>query len=220
MGDTPTGETANQEPLKNNTESTTTPSQDNGNAEVERLRKEAEQAKIRANQLANELEAKKKAEDEARQKQLEEKEEFKTLYEQTQARLDEIQRTQEQQERQKELQAATETVLKEYDPKVIEVAKAAGLSLTDDSEAAQSVLKEKLDVIQKQVGTSTPRPGASNPRETTPAVTDKDELVQRADPWQGSTMAIESAKGNLRPQYEYIGKLKAIERMKEIAKGA
>src|SRR6185437_14544568 len=55
MADTPTGETVTPEAPSNSTGTTTAPVTDNSSADVEAAKKEAEQARMRANQLENEL---------------------------------------------------------------------------------------------------------------------------------------------------------------------
>ena len=188
---------------------------DNSQA-VEAAKKEAEQATLRANQLANENAKLKAEQDAAKAKQLEEKEEFKTLYEQTQSKLKEIEEAQAAAARQKELSTATEEVFKDYDPKAVELAKVAGLGLSEDSDAARAILKEKLDVFQKQLGT-TANPGANNPREITPNTATREELTKRANPWEGSPMSVAAAKGDDSAVRSYIKDLPAVARMKEIA---
>jgi hypothetical protein len=216
MADTPQGETVTPQAPSNETGTTSAPPQVNTSADVEAAKREAEQARIRANQLENELKKREEADAAARQKQLEEKEEFKTLYEQTQARLKEIEDGQAAQERQSALNSATETVLKDYPANVQEVAKTAGLALSDDSEAAQAVLKEKLDAIKTQVGAVSPTPSSNNPHQPAPGVTDRHELTKRNE--QGiSPMAAAGANGDDRVIKSYIRDLPAIKRMKEIA---
>lgn len=214
--ETPTGETQASSAPSNEPGNTTAPVTDNSSADVEAAKRAAEQATIRANQLANEN-AKLKAEQEAaKAKQLEEKEEFKTLYEQTQSKLKEIEEAQAAADRQKELSTATEEVFKDYDPKAVELAKVAGLGLSEDSDAARAILKEKLDVFQKQLGT-TANPGANNPRQDTPNTATREELTKRANPWEGSPMSVAAAKGDDSAVRSYIKDLPAVARMKEIA---
>lgn len=216
MADTTPVETVTPEATSNGTGTTTDPTQDNSSADVEAAKREATQAQLRANQLQNELEKFKQAQADAEKRQLEEKEEFKTLYEQTQSRLKEIEDAQSAQERQKELSTATETVFKDYPENVVAVAKTAGLSLSDDSQAAQAVLKEKLEAIQKQVG-SPAKPVANNPHNPGPQATDRSELVARQNVFEGSPMSQASAKGDESVIQKYISELPAIQRMKEIA---
>lgn len=218
MDDTTTVETATPAAPSNESGTTTAPVTDNSSAaELETARKEKAQAEMRANQLANQLAEKEKAEAAIKAKQLEEKEEFKTLYEQTKSRLDKIEEDTKVQERQKELSTATETVFKDYPANVVEVAKTAGISLSDDSDAATAVLKDKLDAIQKQVGTTTPRPTANNPHNPGPQATERQELVTRQNVFEGSAMSQASARGDESVIKKYISDLPAIARMKEIA---
>jgi len=217
MADTvETTETVTTEPLSNDGNPSTTPVVNVDAAEVERLTKEANQAKMEAAQARNEATRLKAEQDAIKAKQLEEKEEFKTLYEQTQSKLKEIEEAQAAADRQKELSTATEEVFKDYDPKAVELAKVAGLGLSEDSDAARAILKEKLDVFQKQLGT-TANPGANNPRQDTPNTATREELTKRANPWEGSPMSVAAAKGDDSAVRSYIKELPAIARMKEIA---
>jgi DNA polymerase III gamma/tau subunit len=218
MADTPTGETVTPESLSNNGQAPATPVVNAPDAEVEKARKEAEQARMRAAQLENQLREREAADAAAKAKQLEEKEEFKTLYEQTQARLNEIQESQAASERSAQLKSATEDVFKDYSADTVELAKTAGLSLSDDSDAAKASLKEKLDAFQAKVGTNPARPGANNPRQTTPEVVSREQLVARQHPGGESPMAIAGAKGDETVIRSYIRELPAIQRMKEIAR--
>jgi hypothetical protein len=188
----------------------------NTSADVEQAKREAEQARIRANQLENENKKLKEAQEAARQKQLEEKEEFKTLYEQTATRLKEIEDRDAVNERAKELSTATEEVFKDYDPKAVELAKVAGLSLSDSTDEARTALKEKLDIFQKQVGPSASTPGSNNPHNPAPAAATREELVRRNGDGV-SPMALAGAKGDDSVIKSYIRELPAVKRMREIA---
>lgn len=218
MADTLPSETVTPEAPSNAPGISSVPALDNTtSAELEAARKEIEQARMRANQLQNQLAEKETAEAAAKQKQLEEKEEFKTLYEQTNAKLNEFLEGQASTERQNQLKSATEDVFKDYSADAVELAKTAGLSLSDDSDAARAVLKEKLDTFQAKVGTPTSRPGASNPRNLPPQVVERQTLTQRnAD--GVSPMALAGAKGDDSVVKNYIRSISAIERMKEIAR--
>jgi len=150
--DTPKGETAQSQPLDNNVTPTTTPVVNVDTAEVERLRKEAEQARMRANQLENELKKKNDAEAEARQKQLEEQQEYKTLYEQEKAERERL-------AQERELESLTQTIKSEeakitaaYPQEVLDIAKELGFSLTDSSDEAVATFKAKLDKVSEKVG--------------------------------------------------------------------
>lgn len=175
MEDTPTGETANQQPLENNTNPSVTTPVVNTDAN-ELLRKEAEQAKMRANQLENELKKFREAQEADKTKQLEEKEEYKTLYEQNNAELERIRQEREQSERQALLTKEKSTVLAEYPDAVREIAEETGLSLVDDSEEAKTEFKAKLDKIAERVGTT----ARVTPNNTRTVTNDKsrDELIK------------------------------------------
>lgn len=219
MADTPTGETVTPVAPSNEPGITTDPTQDNRSADVEAAKREAEQARIRANQLENEVRKFKEQQEAAERKTLEEKEEFKQLYEQLKSQIDERDAKDAEQTRTRELQTATESIYKDYSEAAVELAKVAGLSLSDDSEAAQAALKQKLDVFQKQVGTPTASPTSNNPHNPAPAATDRKQLVQRNGDGV-SPMALAGAKGDESVIKSYIAQLPAIQRMKELANGA
>jgi len=196
-------ETVAPEPLSNDGNPSATPVVNVDAAEVERLKKEADQAKMEAAQARNEA-AKMKAEQESiKAKQLEENEEFKTLYEQSQAKLKEIEAEQAARERAAELKGQTEKVYAEYPSNVVELARTAGLTLSDDSDEAVSALKEKLDTFKAKVGA--PTPSANNPRPEANNPSTNEQLLQRM------------RGGDKTATYEYIQNLPSIKRMKEIA---
>lgn len=179
MADTPNGETVT--PGDSQTTVTTTAPVTTGNAvdpaEVERLRKEAEQKELRIRQLENEAEARKKADEEAKTKQLAENEEWKQLAEQEKAKREALETEREAEQRTAELKVATDDVFKDYSDSAIEIAREAGLSLTDATDEAKAALKAKLDTIQSKVAaTSTTTP--NNPS-TVPASEQKAELIER-----------------------------------------
>jgi hypothetical protein len=100
---------------------------------------------------------------------------------------------------------------------VVELAKTAGLSLIDDSEASQAALKTKLDAFKAQLGGASTTPTPNNPHNPGPQATNREELVKRENVWEGSPMALASAKGDETVIKKYIRDLPAIQRMKEIA---
>lgn len=193
MADTPNGETVPQGDPQTTVTTTSTPTQDNASAaEVERLRKEKEQADLRIRQLENEKKARDEAEAEAERKRLEQNEEWKSLAEQNQAKLDAIQAEREQETRTAALTKATDEVLSQYNDQVVEIAKATGLSVTNDDEESRAALKEKLDKIASNVtGTQTPKP--NNPG--VPQAAPQEELLQRIK--AGDRSAREEAISNL-----------------------
>lgn len=212
--DTPTGETAAPVAPSNEPSTATAPT-GNSNADVEAAKREAEQARIRANQLENELKKEREAKAEAERKQLEEKEEYKALFEKTDAELKAIREEREAQERNAALSAETETLFKDYPANVVEVAKTAGISLTDDSEAARNALKEKLDNLQKTVAPVTPT--SNNPAETGPASTgDSGRLGQP------KTLGVDDGTKSFNDNYqkkfsEYVKTIPGISEMKKQA---
>lgn len=210
-------ETATTAPLSNEGTPAATPVVNAADpAEVEKARKEAEQARMRAAQLENQLKEREAADAAARQKQLEEQEEFKQLYEQLKAQIDERDAKDAELARQAELQTATQDVFKEYPAEVVELAQTAGLALSEDTDEAKAALKTKLDAFKARVGSSN-APTPNNPRPQSPEAVNRDDLVKRAHPGAPSPMAEAAAKGDLTPQYQYISQLSAIQRMKEIA---
>jgi hypothetical protein len=158
---------------------------------------------MRANQLENELKKIREAQEAEQRTKLEEKEEFKQLYESVNSQLEEMKNAQAAAERASEIKQATDSVLAEYPQNVQEVARTAGLSLDDDSDAAKALLKSKLDAIKQQVGT--PAPSANNPAPNTPQTATREELVQRIR--GGDKQALAS----------YIDSIPGIQRMREIA---
>lgn len=201
MADTPiNGETVTPGDSQTTGTPAATPVVNADPAEVERLRKESDQAKMDAANSRNEL-AKMKADQEAAQrKQLEEKEEYKTLFEKADAELKAAREAREADEKLRTLSTETDSVFKDYPANVVDVAKTAGISLTDDSEAARTSLKEKLDAIKDKVGT-TSTVTASNP--SNPAAETRDYRTLTAPPegdgrrgWEASPLAMEGATGS------------------------
>lgn len=160
MAGTSKDETVTQGDSQTTVTTATTPDpapavQDNGSAaEVERLRKEAEQKELRIRQLENEKAAREKAEQEAQQKQLEEQNEFKSLYEQEKAKREAIENERLEAEAKESKRLAEETIFAEFSQEAIEVAKEAGLSLKDDSDEAKADFKERLSKISQKVASN------------------------------------------------------------------
>lgn len=213
--DTTPVETATPTAPSNEPGTAAVPPVDNSSADVETAKREAEQARIRANQLENENKKLKEAQAELDRKSLEEKEEFKTLYEKTQAQLDEIKATQENANRQAQLTEATNTVFKDYPAEVVELAKTAGLSLSDDSETAQTALKEKLDAFKVKI-----TPGSTvtsnNPSTPTQQELTREQLVTKGEDGV-SPLAWAGAKGDESVARKFAGSLNAVKEMKRMA---
>ncbi len=156
---------------------TSVPATDNASAaEVERLRKEKEQADLRIRQLENQAAARQKADDEAKAQQLEENEQFKDLWEKERAEKETLIREREDATRRAALESATNTLLKDYSPAVQELASTAGLALTDDSETSVAELKSKLDTFASKLGS--PKVVANNPAPSGAPVDDRSQQVK------------------------------------------
>jgi len=169
MTDTPKeGETVVVEPPKNDATTTVTPPVEKtvDNSEVERLRKEVEQVTMRSNQLANQLKAKEDAEAAEKAKQLEEQNEFKTLYEQEKAKREEIETAQAQAEKAATLKAESDKLFATYPEQVKTLAEEVGLSLTDTDEDTVAAFKQKLDKISGSI--AAPKVTPNNPGVQTP----------------------------------------------------
>lgn len=216
MADTPIGETATTSEPKNEGTTTSAPITDNtSNADVEQAKREAEQARMRANQLENELKAVREKQLEAERKQLEEKEEYKTLFEKTDAELKAIREAQEASQRQLELSKATEDVFKDYDPAVVKIAQTTGLGLTDDSEDAKKSLTDKLNAIKETVGPQTPVT-SNNPSSSAPT-TQTSEALGRPKQIGVDDGGTAITDGSQKKVMDYIGGLSAVERMRRDA---
>lgn len=173
-------------------------------AEVERLRKEAAQAVMRANQLQNALD-KKAAEDEAaRLKQLEENNEWKSVAEQRQAKLEALETEREQELRAKELSTAKQEVLKDFSAEVVELAEETGLSLSDTSDEAKEAFKATLEKISAKVVTKAPVT-PNNPANPSAPDASREELLKRM------------AYGDKTARAEVISNLPGVEAMRKMA---
>jgi hypothetical protein len=171
-----TPETGSQPQVSNDTSPVAAPVQDNSNAELELLRKEKEQAEMRANQLANQLSEKLKAENEAQTKKLEEEGKLKEALTLERAEKQKLIDEKDATERTTLLNKETSEVLTKYSPAVVDIAQTAGLSLVDDSDEAKTDLIKKLDDIAAKVGGRAKVVG-NNPPNSTPQAQPKEELL-------------------------------------------
>ena len=174
---------------------------------------------MRANQAQNELDKIKADQEAARQKQLEEQNEYKELYEKTNADLQTLRDTQAASERQAELSKVSDGILNEYPKEVVELAQTTGISLADESEAAQSALKAKLDAIKEKVapGSTAPVVTSSNPNPSAPAESGQTGTLARPKQLGVDNGQVAITDTNPRLIGDYISKLPAIERMKRDA---
>jgi small-conductance mechanosensitive channel len=178
MADTPNGETVTPGDSQTTVQTPATTPVVNASdpAEVERLRKEKEQADLRIRQLENQAAAREKADAETQAKKLEEDQKFKELWEQERQEKETLIREREEAQRKTELEAATSNLFKDYSPAVQELARTAGLALSDDSDTAQADLKAKLDTFASKIGS--PKVGPNNPGPTPAPSTDRDRAVE------------------------------------------
>lgn len=161
---TPVETVKTEAPSNNATPAATPPVNATDTAEVERLKKEAQQAQMRANQVQNELDKMKQAQEEAQRKQLEQNEEWKSLAEQERTKREALEAEREAENRSAELKTATSEVLSQFPSEVVEIAQEAGISLTESSDEAKEALKAKLEKIRTKVVTDKPvTPNNGNP---------------------------------------------------------
>ena len=155
MDDTPKpGETVAPKAPENNA-TPTAPVQGNAvEQELEKLRKEAEQARLRANQLENEKKARDEADAKKQAEQLVEKEEYKTLFEQEKAKREALEADKAADEKRTELTTKKTEVLKDYNDEVKALAQEAGMDLSDTDEATITTFKGKLDKIATMVSSN------------------------------------------------------------------
>lgn len=173
-------------------------------AEVERLKKEAAQAQMRANQLENELKRREAAEEAAKLKQLEENNEWKSVAEQNRAKLEALEAEREAEERSKELAAARQEVFKEFPTEVIELAEETGLNLSDTTEEAKEAFKAKLTKISEKVAAKAPVT-PNNPANPSAPNASREELLKRM------------AYGDKAARAEVISNLPGVEAMRKMA---
>lgn len=152
MSDTPNGETAMTQPLDNNVNGVTTTPVVNVDPAVAEAVKRAEQAQMEANMLRNKLKALEDAESAAKSAQLEEQQEYKTLYEQEKAERQRIALESEAESKKQTLASEESKIIAQYAPEVLEIAKELGFGLTDANEDAVAAFKSKLDKVSEKVG--------------------------------------------------------------------
>jgi hypothetical protein len=150
MNDTPNGETAPLDAVKNDATQPTTTNTDADQRFAE-IQKKLEQAEMRARQLENEKKEREKQEEVARNKKLEEDNEFRTLYEREKAQREALENEREENEKLQGISKLKSEIFAQYSPEVIEIAEAAGMTLYENSDEAAEQLKSRLDVIKSKV---------------------------------------------------------------------
>lgn len=200
MADTGTQPETNQEPLAPEV-TPSAPAKDNTqlSADADALKK-AQQLEMERNLLRKKIDALEKEKSERERKELEEREDYRSLAERAIAEAEALRKEKEDAEKSQAVKLATETVYSGFDAKVVEIAKTAGISATDDSEEAQAALRSKLEAIQEKVGiTKQPTPTPNNPSVQTPEGFDKVKTYERMK-WDNPTIrnaAVKTAVGNL-----------------------
>lgn len=205
MADTPAlanGETANPGDSQTTVQTSATPSVNAVDpAEVERLRKEAEQARLRANQLENEAKARAEEDEKARQKQLEENNEWKQIAEQNKAKVEAYEKEREESEARQELTNASNQILGTFSNEVQEEARELGIALLSTDDVSKEAFKTKLERLNQKISTSA-TPTASNPQVRT--VSD-DDMLRRV------------RSGDRQARHDAISNLNAVKTMREIS---
>jgi len=157
MSDTATpAETATAQPLDNNVSAPVTTPVVNTGQDAAEANKRAEQAQMEANMLRNKLKAFEDAQATAQAKDLEDREEYKALYEQEKKRAEELAFERTETERKQVLAGEEAKLLADYPEAVKEIVKETGVSLTDATDEAKAELKSKLDRIAERVGGKLP----------------------------------------------------------------
>ena len=150
---------------------TVVPEEKKTDTAVEELRKQLEQERMRANQLANKLQAEEDAKAAAKQKELEEQSEFKTLFEQEKAKREELEAEKLRQETQRQIDEAKAQIVSDYSDDVKALADDAGITLQGTSEDEVAAFKSTLDKFQVRLGkqsVSPNNPGNASPKEAEP----------------------------------------------------
>lgn len=164
--ETPNGETPVVTDPKTLPNPTPAPQAQAPDPEIERLRKEAEQQKMRANQLENQLADKEKAEQDALDEKLKEQNKYKDLYEQEKTRREEIETAAEKAARESAVKAESDKLFGEYPEAVRALADDVGLKLEDADEDTVAAFKTKLESISGKI--KQPKVTANNPNVNTP----------------------------------------------------
>lgn len=141
-----------------------------GQADVAALREQLEKLTLERNLLRNKSDKLERERQEREKRELEEKEDYRALAARAQTEAEELRKEKQQAQEKQALEEATSEVFKEFDPKVIDIAKTVGLSATGTTDDAKAQLKTKLEAIRDQVGVSKPRvPGSNQAPASTPA---------------------------------------------------
>jgi hypothetical protein len=116
----------------------TTPPVDNGsgNTDVETLKAQLQKIEMERNLLRKKVDTTSKQLEDQTKKELEEKEDYRALAERATSQLDELLKEKKESETKQAVETATSDVFKDFDPKVVELAKTTGLAAANDSDEA------------------------------------------------------------------------------------
>jgi hypothetical protein len=144
------------------------PSQGNDDqgADAAALREQLKKIELERNLLRNQKDKLERERLEREKRELEEKEDYRALAERANAEAEALRKEKQDAESKLAVEQATSEVFKEFDPKVIEIAKTVGLSASASTDDAKAELKTKLEAIRTQVGAGKPRVQGSNPSPT------------------------------------------------------
>lgn len=139
---------AENQPLENKSVNNEAPQT---SAELEAAKKAADQATMRANQLENQVKELTSKLTAVETEKLQEKEDYKSLWEQSQSKLNDIVEREEKLAFQAEVSKKQDEVTSGYSEKVLEIAKTAGVTLGGVDEDDVTAFTAKLDGIKQQV---------------------------------------------------------------------
>lgn len=151
------------EPLAPASPTNDPPKGNEGQADAAALREQVEKITLERNLLRNKTDKLERERQEREKRELEEKEDYRALAERAQAEAEELRKEKQQAADKAALEEATSDIFKEFDPKVIEIARTVGLSATGTTDDDKAALKTKLEAIRDQVGAPKPKVTGSNP---------------------------------------------------------
>lgn len=165
-------ETAPTEPLKNDAPaatSTVTPE------EAAELKRQRDQAEMRARQLEKEKQDREKQDEEAARKKLAQDSEYQTLAEREKERADRLQQEIDDTNRRTTLQQAENSILSGFSSEVRDTAQDLGINLLDDDDTSKTAFTQKLESIQTRLGAPAPTVKGNNPPPSSKPNTDNVE---------------------------------------------
>jgi hypothetical protein len=210
---TPAGETTTGGESQTTAPTTTTPAPvTTPDPKLDELQKQLDLANQRASQLANEKETRDRADAERRQKELEEQNQYKELFERSEQERKKLEQDREEETRKATLANAQVDILKDFSPEVQEIAATTGLGLTDDTQEAKDALKAKLDAIATKFPTA-PAPhvqGNNRSPETPTGRSEEDAKLLTQMRFSDNALADQARRA-------VIGRIPQLDEMRKIA---